>query len=164
MKYFNITDAAYIIGRSTQYFYYRFKKIKSTSTKLIRRSNHDSKHYVCGERLKTRTGVKTLVMGKSGCGKSSLLKTINKPTLCIDMESGLLSVQDWTGDVIPIRTWREIRDLACLIGGPNPAVRSDRPYGEKHYEYVCKKFGDLSKLDIINAFLSTHSPWLQGSV
>ncbi len=73
------------------------------------------------ERLKVQTGIKMVIFGPYGIGKTSLLKTINEPTLCLDFEAGLLAVQDWQGDSVSIRTWNEARDIACLIGSPNPA-------------------------------------------
>jgi len=82
------------------------------------------------ERLKTTTGIKVVIFGPYGIGKTSLLKTISEPTLCLDCEAGLLAVQDWQGDSISVRTWNEARDIACLIGGPNPALRSDQAYSQ----------------------------------
>lgn len=74
------------------------------------------------ERAKMITGVKMVIFGPYGIGKTSLLKTLNESTtLCLDFEAGLLAVQDWQGDSTEIRTWNEARDIACLIGGPNPA-------------------------------------------
>jgi hypothetical protein len=86
------------------------------------------------ERLKEQTGVKMIVVGPYGIGKTSLLKTLDVPTLCVDLEAGLLAVQDWQGATITIRTWPEARNLACLIGGPNPALRSDQAYSARHFE------------------------------
>jgi hypothetical protein len=99
------------------------------------------------ERLKTKTGVKMVIFGPYGIGKTSLLKTLDEPTLCIDFEAGLLAVQSWNGDSISIRTWDEARDIACLIGGPNPALRADQPYSQKHYEQVCATYGSLILTD-----------------
>lgn len=86
------------------------------------------------ERLQSYSGVKMIVLGSYGIGKTSLLKTLDEPTLCLDLEAGLLAVQDWKGAVISIRTWLEARDCACLMGGPNPALRADQPYSSRHYE------------------------------
>lgn len=99
------------------------------------------------ERLKTHTGVKVLICGKSGIGKTSLLKTLDEPTLCIDFEAGLLAVQSWDGDSISVNTWREARDLICWICGPSLAVKQDHAYGQKHFEHACKQFGDPSQLN-----------------
>lgn len=85
------------------------------------------------ERLQTTPSVKMVIFGPYGIGKTSLLKTIDEPTLCLDFEAGLLAVQDWQGDSISIRTWNEARNIACILGGPNSAVRPDQPYSQKHY-------------------------------
>ncbi len=111
------------------------------------------------ERVKTVTGVKMVIFGPYGIGKTSLLKTLDESTtLCLDFEAGLLAVQDWKGDSISVRTWNEARDIACLIGGPNPALKSDQAYSQRHYEHVSGKYKDLSSefLNII-AFLSIVS-------
>ncbi|WP_425383857.1 ATP-binding protein [Wolbachia endosymbiont (group B) of Anania hortulata] len=95
------------------------------------------------ERVKIVTGVKVVIFGPYGIGKTSLLKTLNEPTLCLDFEAGLLAVQDWKGDSINMRTWNEARDIACLIGGPNPALKSDQAYSQRHHEHVSSKYKDL---------------------
>ena len=47
------------------------------------------------QRLKQQTGVKMVIFGGFGIGKTRLLTTLDEPTLCIDLEAGLLAVQDW---------------------------------------------------------------------
>ena len=48
------------------------------------------------------------IFGPSGVGKTTLLKTLPEATtLCLDLEAGLKSVQDWRGDSIPIRTFED---------------------------------------------------------
>jgi hypothetical protein len=88
------------------------------------------------ERLREQTGVKMIIIGPYGIGKTSLLKTLDEPTLCVDLEAGLLAVQDWNGATITIRTWPEARNLACLIGGSNPALRPDQAYSARHFEML----------------------------
>jgi hypothetical protein len=90
--------------------------------------------------------VKAVIFGAFGIGKTSLLKTLDEPTLCLDFEAGLLSVQDWIGEVISVQTWEEARNLACLICGPNPAIKRDQVYSQKHYEYCQKKYESLKDL------------------
>jgi hypothetical protein len=102
------------------------------------------------ERLKSLTGVKMVIMGGFGIGKTSLLKTIKEPTLCLDFEAGLLAVQDWKGSTISVRTWQEAKDLACLIGGPNPALKPDAAYSTKHYNAL--KATDQTNFDEYKVF------------
>ncbi len=87
---------------------------------------------------KTARGIKGVLAGKSGIGKTSQLWTLDpESTLFIDLEAGDLAVQGWTGDVIQLRTWPECRDLAALIGGPDPALRADQAYSSAHHQSVC---------------------------
>jgi hypothetical protein len=92
------------------------------------------------ERLKQHTGTKLAIFGPWGIGKTSLLKTLDEPTLCLDFEAGLLAVQSWEGDSISIRTWEDARDISCLIGGANPA--SKNVYGQKHFDAMKTKYKD----------------------
>ena len=97
------------------------------------------------ERMQNHGGIKGLVVGVAKIGKTSLLRSLDTAsTLFIDLEAGSLSVQDVDVDSIEIRDWKEARDVACFVGGPNPAMRSDQPYSQAHYEYVCEKYGDPS--------------------
>ena len=75
------------------------------------------------QRLAERRGVKGVLVGKSGIGKTSQLWTL-KPsaTLFFDLEAGDLAVEGWAGDTVRPRTWQECRDFAVFIGGPNPAA------------------------------------------
>ena len=100
------------------------------------------------ERLKEKRGIKGVIFGKSGIGKTSLLWTLDAATtLFMDMEAGDLAIEGWDGDSIRPRTWQECRDFAVFIGGPNPALRDDQPYSPAHYAAVCEKFGDPAVLD-----------------
>ncbi len=100
------------------------------------------------ERLKETRGIKGVIFGKSGIGKTSLLWTLEADsTLFMDMEAGDLAIEGWAGDSIRPRTWQQCRDFAVFIGGPNPALRDDQPYSEAHYNAVCEKFGATDTLD-----------------
>ncbi|GHT93663.1 hypothetical protein FACS1894122_09230 [Alphaproteobacteria bacterium] len=103
------------------------------------------------ERLREQTGAKIAIFGQCGIGKTSLLKTIDEPTICLDFEAGLLAVQAWGGDSIAVRTWEEARDIACLIGGANPALKANSAYGQRHFEMAKAKYRecDLSKYKCI---------------
>ena len=100
------------------------------------------------ERLAEARGIKGAIFGKSGIGKTSLLWTLDADkTLFFDLEAGDLAIEGWPGDAIRPRTWNECRDFAVFIGGPNPALRDDQPYGEAHFAAVCERFGDPAVLD-----------------
>ena len=100
------------------------------------------------QRLAEPRGIKGCIFGKSGIGKTSLLWTLpEKTTLFFDLEAGDLAVEGWQGDSLRPRTWKECRDYAVLIGGPNPALRDDQPYSQKHFEGVCAQLGSPEALD-----------------
>ncbi len=102
------------------------------------------------ERLKEPRGIKGVIFGKSGIGKTSLLLTLpTETTLFMDLEAGDLAIEQWKGDTIRPKTWQDCRDFAVFIGGPNPALREDQPYSNAHYEAVCKKFGSS---DVLNKY------------
>ncbi|PVZ47980.1 ATP-binding protein [Thalassobacter stenotrophicus] len=99
------------------------------------------------ERLAQRKGIKGCIFGRSGEGKTSLLWTLNATTtLFMDLEAGDLAVEGWEGDTLRPRTWKECRDFAVFIGGPNPALRDDQPYSQAHFDEVCSRYGDPANL------------------
>ena len=99
------------------------------------------------ERMAEKRGIKGVIFGKSGIGKTSLLWTLDpEETLFFDLEAGDLAVEGWQGDTLRPRTWPECRDFAVFIGGPNPALRDDQPYSQAHYAAVCERFGDPAQL------------------
>ena len=65
------------------------------------------------------------IFGPPGVGKTTLLKTLPaSKTVCLDLEAGMKSVQDWAGASIPVRSFTDFRDLAVLIGGADPAAHT----------------------------------------
>lgn len=89
------------------------------------------------ERMQQRGGIKAVILGPSGIGKTTLLKTLDPAkTLFFDLEAGDLAVEGWPGDTIQPRTWDDCRTLAALIAGANPALRADQPYSQAHFDHV----------------------------
>jgi len=107
------------------------------------------------ERLKEAGGAKNLIVGPSGVGKTSLLRTLSQEllasTLFIDIEAGDLAVADLPVASVRPRQWSECRDLACILGGPNPALPATVAYSEAHYNEVMKnsEFASLASYQIL---------------
>lgn len=105
------------------------------------------------ERIKASLDKTSLfVVGSYGVGKTSLLFTLDPATtLCIDFEGGLKSAQIWKGDVVEIRTFEDACDIACLIGGANPALAPNDLFSQAHYDHVKALYAniDLTKYKTI---------------
>jgi hypothetical protein len=95
------------------------------------------------ERLSEAANKVTMaIFGLAGVGKTSLLHTLPADdTLCLDLEAGMKSVQGWRGASIPIRSWLDAVDIACLVGGPDPSRTPEDTYSEQHYGYVAGQYG-----------------------
>ena len=107
------------------------------------------------ERLSAASNKTSLaIFGPPGIGKTTLLKSLPEDdTVCLDLEAGLKSVQDWKGASIPVRSFADFRDLAVLIGGADPAQDEASWYSASHLEHVrsvCRDSG-------IETFLATKS-------
>lgn len=99
------------------------------------------------QRLAERHGVKLVLLGKSGLGKTTQLKTLPEDsTLFVDLEAGDLSVKDWRGDCVRPKTWPEFRDLAVFLAGPNPALPAEAPFSQAHFDHVCQQYGSPEQL------------------
>lgn len=98
------------------------------------------------ERLAEAQGKTTLaVFGPSGAGKTTLLTTMAEDkTVCVDFEAGLKSVQHWRGDSLPVRRFADAVDIACLIGGANPAAQPDEHFSEAHYAHLRGQHPELA--------------------
>src|SRR5215831_677898 len=94
------------------------------------------------QRLSERNGAKILLIGPSGVGKTSLLRTMPTAmlasTLFVDIEAGDIAVADLPVASVRPRTWVECRNLACVLGGFNPALPANVAYSEAHWNEAMK--------------------------
>jgi hypothetical protein len=92
------------------------------------------------DRLAERRGPKALVVGPPGVGKTSLLATLPpetlSTTLLVDAEAGDLPIIGLEVASVRPRNWSDCRDIACAIGGVNPALPSSAPYSQAHFDAV----------------------------
>ena len=99
------------------------------------------------ERMAERKGVKLLMLGKSGIGKTSRLKDLDPATtLFLDIEAGDLAVADWPGDTIRPASWPESRDFFVFLAGPDKSLPPESAFSQAHYDHVIEKFGDATQL------------------
>ena len=102
------------------------------------------------DRLAERRGVKLLIAGPAGVGKTSQLRTLDPAhVLFVDIEAGDLSVQDLPIPSIRIDDWSSLRDLACSIGGPNVSFPRDAAYSPAHFDAIGGELSVLSDVDTI---------------
>lgn len=67
----------------------------------------------------SQQGIKILVHGPSGAGKTMLCTTCGEPTLIISAEAGLLSIRNATGDiqVAEVKSLQDIMDVYTMLNG-----------------------------------------------
>lgn len=100
------------------------------------------------QRIAEASGVKAVIFGPAKIGKTTLLRTLDAAsTLFLDVEAGDLAVEGVAVAAIRPETerwsWPDLRDVAALLGGPNPALAPDRPYSSAHYDFVVARDGAM---------------------
>lgn len=103
--------------------------------------------------------VSILLLGPVKIGKTTQAMTLPaETTLFLDFEAGMKSIATWRGRSIPLRTLREAWDIACLVGGPDPAVGPHKPFSQAHYDSVMSAYGSLLDMKTVkNVFFDSAS-------
>lgn len=105
------------------------------------------------ERLAAKAGVKLLLLGASGAGKTYQLRHLDPDrTLFVDLEAGDLAIGDWPGRSARPETWDECRRLAVYLAGPDRNAPAASPYSERAYYEACAAFEDVLPLDGVDTF------------
>ena len=99
------------------------------------------------QRMARPAGRKIVIAGLHGIGKTWLARSLDPvTTLVTDMEAGSLALEGWGGTSIPVESWDDSRNLACLIGGPSPHRRPDENYSQAHYDYCAKESPEVVEM------------------
>src|SRR3954470_10587038 len=87
------------------------------------------------------------IFGPAGAGKTSLARSLPPAeTVVIDLEAGMKSLQGWGGDSIPVRSFQDAADVACLVGGIDPAADSQGFFSAAHHQHVVAEYPDLARM------------------
>jgi hypothetical protein len=86
----------------------------------------------------TERKVSITVIGRAKIGKTTLVATLPEAeTIILDFEAGLAAIEGrWHGASIRLRSWIDTINIACLLGGPDPAKAPDETFSQAHYDHV----------------------------
>ena len=100
-------------------------------------STPTAKIIAANQRVTGPRGAKTLIVGETGVGKTSLARTLDAGSgILIDVEAGTLAIADVAIDTAAPRTWPQIRDITVALAGADPAVPTNGCYSSEHLAAV----------------------------
>lgn len=86
-----------------------------------------------------------LIVGPTNVGKTSLIRTLDpQTTLVVNLEAGLKAVQEVPFAEIKPENFREVTDIACLLGGPVLGRRQQDFFSEAHYGFVKQQYPEIA--------------------
>ena len=91
---------------------------------------------------KTDNGIKILLYGNSGAGKTFLTSTLEGKTIILSAEAGLLSLQGYDIDAITINTFDELKEAYGYISGKE---------GEDYQNIVLDSLSEIAEVVLENA-------------
>ncbi len=92
------------------------------------------------------------IFGPAGVGKTTLASTLpGDRSLVIDLEAGMKPLRHWSGVSLPVRTYTDFRDLAILIGGPDPSRSATEPYSTAHHDHIQQTYREAGLDDVLTA-------------
>jgi hypothetical protein len=94
------------------------------------------------------------IAGRYAIGKTTLaLQLPPEETLFLDIEAGMKTIEsDFGGIHVPVRDWFDLRDVICLVAGPDPASGPADVFSREHYDAKMKEYGgflDVSRIRYI---------------
>jgi hypothetical protein len=100
-------------------------------------------------RKEVNTGVKGVIVGRAGVGKTSLLLTLpEESALFVNIEAGELAVKDWNGASYKPKTWVDCKNLAVFLGGADESIDSrTADYSKAHYDVIVSRYGSPEQFD-----------------
>ena len=91
---------------------------------------------------KTDNGIKILLFGNSGAGKTYLSSTLEGKTIILSAEAGLLSLQGFDIDAITINTFDELREAYDYLAGEK---------GNEYDNIVLDSLSEIAEVVLENA-------------
>jgi hypothetical protein len=95
------------------------------------------------ERLAARKN-SVVVVGREKIGKTTLVTTLpESETIFLDLEAGMNSITGWKGDSISLRSWSDILNIVCLVGGSDPSRAPEEAFSAEHHQYVVETYSGI---------------------